>query len=66
MRTRCRSKVRIIAPQSVNGFNDHDWVKVTGVIQFIKLPGEERYTPVLRLPDITDVHPEKVTNEYEL
>jgi hypothetical protein len=59
-------KVRIVAPQSVNGFNDHDWVRVKGVIQFIKLPGQDRYSPVIRVPDITDVQRAVVKNEYEL
>jgi hypothetical protein len=58
-------KVRIVSPQSVNGFNDHDWVRVKGVIQFIKIPGQERYTPVLRLPDISDVQHADLKNEYE-
>jgi hypothetical protein len=59
-------KVRIVAPQSANMFNDHDWVRVKGVIQFIKLPGQNRYSPVLRLSDITDVQLAEVRNEYEL
>jgi hypothetical protein len=54
-----------VSPQSVNGFNDGEWVKVTGVIQFLKLPGQDRYTPVLQLPDITDVERTEVSNEYE-
>jgi len=58
-------KVRIIAPQAVNGFNDFDWVKVKGVIQFIKAPGQERYTPVLVLGDITDLQTAPLKNEYE-
>jgi hypothetical protein len=58
-------KVRIVAPQAVNGRQDFDWVRVKGVIQFIKAPGQERYTPVLRLPDITDVQEVPVKNQYE-
>ena len=58
-------KVRIIAPQAVNGFYDFDWVQVKGVIQFIKAPGQERYTPVIVLPDITDVQVIPIKNEYE-
>jgi hypothetical protein len=58
-------KVRIIAPQSVNGFGDHQWVRVRGVIQFLKVPGSERYTPVLRLADVTDVHEAPLKVEYE-
>ncbi len=58
-------KVRIIAPQAVNHLEDFYWVQVKGVIQFIKVPGQEKYTPVLVLPDITDVQQVPVKNEYE-
>jgi len=58
-------KVRIIAPQAVSGFSDFDWVRVKGVIQFIKAPNDELYTPVLILGDIADVQHAKTKNEYE-
>ncbi|QJX00395.1 TIGR03943 family putative permease subunit [Frigoriglobus tundricola] len=58
-------KVRIIAPQAVGEFADFDWVQVKGVIQFIKAPGQERYTPVLVLSDITDITRQPIKNEYE-
>lgn len=58
-------KVRILAPQAVGEFGDFDWVQVKGVIQFIKAPGQERYTPVLVLPDITDITRQPIKNEYE-
>ncbi len=60
-------KVRIIAPLAVNGFNDFDWVRVKGVIQFIKAPGQDRYTPVLVLGGIgeDDIRRVEVRNEYE-
>ena len=58
-------KVRILAPQSVGEFADFDWVQVKGVIQFIKAPGQERYTPVLVLPDITDITRPPIKNEFE-
>ena len=35
------------------------------LIQFIKAPGQERYTPVLVLPDITDITRPPIKNEYE-
>ena len=57
-------KVRIIAPQAVNQ-KDFDWVRVKGVIQFIKAPGQERYTPVLVLGDLTDLQTAPLKNEYE-
>lgn len=58
-------KVRIIAPQSVAEYADFDWVQVKGVIQFLKAPGQERYTPVLVLSDITDITRPPIKNEYE-
>ncbi len=58
-------KVRIVTPQAINNFNDHDWVRIRGVIQFMKPPGSDRYTPVLQLPDITDVQHAELKNEYE-
>lgn len=58
-------KVRILAPQAVNGFHDFDWVRVKGVIQFIQAPGQDRYTPVLVLGDVTDVQKAPLKNEYE-
>lgn len=61
-------KVRIIAPQTVSR-NYFDWVRVKGVIDFIKTPGPEgRYVPVLRLQDVTDVQlvpKDQIKNEYE-
>jgi hypothetical protein len=58
-------KVRILAPLAVNGFGDHDWVRIRGVVQFMKTPGSDRYTPVLQLPQITDVERADYKNEYE-
>ncbi|MDY3552845.1 hypothetical protein R5W24_001934 [Gemmata sp. JC717] len=61
-------KVRIISPQVVSR-NYFDWVRVKGVIDFVKAPGaEERYVPVLRLQDVTDVTlipKDQIKNEYE-
>lgn len=58
-------KVRIISPQPPAA-NNGEWVRVRGVIRFIKAPGQDRYTPVLRLNDATDVSKDvKVRNEYE-
>jgi hypothetical protein len=60
-------KVRIIAPH-VPAVPEGEWVRVKGVIRFIKAPGQERYTPVLVLNDIAkDIERNiKVRNEYEL
>lgn len=59
-------KVRILAPQ-VPAAREGEWVRVRGVIRFIKAPGQERYTPVLVLNDIAkDIERNiKVNNEYE-
>jgi uncharacterized membrane protein YcgQ (UPF0703/DUF1980 family) len=58
-------KVRIIAPQ-VPAASPGEWVKVRGVIRFIKAAGQDRYTPVLVLSDIKDVERNvEVQNEYE-
>ncbi len=61
-------KVRIIAPQSVSGFNYFDWVRIKGVVEFIKVTGQERYVPVVRLLDVTDIElipKDKIKNQYE-
>lgn len=60
-------KVRIIAPYSVDR-KDFDWVRVKGVVQFIQVPGENRYVPVIRLGDLSDMQvipQDKIKNEYE-
>lgn len=61
-------KVRISAPQAVNGIADGQWVRVRGVIRFVKAPGQDRYTPVLVINDIgKDIDRDvKVANEYEI
>ncbi len=58
-------KVRIIVPQALGGFNDFDWVQAKGTIQFLQLPGQDRYVPVLLVADITDVRKTVAKNEYE-
>ncbi len=59
-------KVRILSPQSVNNIADGQWVQIRGVIRFMKVPGQDRYTPVLVLGDIKDIDMNvKVANEYE-
>jgi hypothetical protein len=58
-------KVRIIAPQ-VPAASPGEWVRVRGVIRFIKAPGQESYTPVLIVGDIKDIERNvPVGNEYE-
>jgi uncharacterized repeat protein (TIGR03943 family) len=58
-------KVRIIAPQ-VPAASQGEWVRVKGVIRFLKVPGQERYTPVIVVADIKDIERNvQVRNEYE-
>jgi uncharacterized membrane protein YcgQ (UPF0703/DUF1980 family) len=60
-------KVRIIVPQALSGVNDFAWVEVKGQIQFLKIPDQERYIPVLMVADISDVNKNKTApvNESE-
>jgi hypothetical protein len=58
-------KVRIIAPYALGDRQDFEWVRVTGMIQFVKAPGQERYTPVLILADNNAIETVPVRNEYE-
>lgn len=60
-------KVRILAPQSVNAVAEGSWVRIRGVIRFLEVPGQKRFTPVLVLNDIgKDIEKDiKVNNEYE-
>lgn len=58
-------KVRILAPQ-VPAASQGEWVRVRGVIRFVKAPGQEGYTPVLIVGDIKDIERNvPVRNEYE-
>jgi hypothetical protein len=59
-------RVRIVVPQALSGFQDFDWVEVKGQIQFVKVPGQERYLPVIMVADITDVRKTEPKGEYEL
>ena len=58
-------KVRIVVPQALGGFNDFDWVRVKGQLQFWQVPGQDRYIPVIMVADIKDVSPQAAQNEYE-
>jgi hypothetical protein len=48
-------KVRIIVPQTLSSMSDFTWVEVRGQLQFLKIPGQERYIPVLMVADINDI-----------
>ncbi len=61
-------KVRIIAPQSVSDLRYFQWVRIKGVVQFIKAPGSDRYIPVVVLQDngdIIKIDNKDIKNEYE-
>ena len=58
-------KVRIVVPQALAGFSDFDWVQVKGQIQFLKVPGQDRFIPVIMVADIRDVQKAEPRNEYE-
>jgi len=58
-------KVRIIVPQALSRFEDFQWVRVKGQLQFLQVPGQDRFMPVIMVADIRDVMPTDVRNEYE-
>ena len=60
-------KVRIITPYALSGFNDLEWVSVKGQIQFISVPGSNRYIPVIKVAENTDVQKlkDQSRNDYE-
>lgn len=58
-------KVRIIVPVALSNFNDFDWVQVKGQLQFVQVPGQDRYIPVIMVADIRDVQKREPKNEYE-
>ena len=60
-------KVRIITPYALSGFNDLEWVSVKGQIQFISAPGSNRYIPVIKVAENTDVSKlkDQSKNDYE-
>lgn len=61
-------KVRIIAPQSVSDLKYFQWVRVKGVVQFLKAPGSNQYIPVVVLQDrsdITEIPENQIKNQYE-
>jgi uncharacterized membrane protein YcgQ (UPF0703/DUF1980 family) len=58
-------KVRIIVPQALSGVNDFAWIEVKGQLQFMKIPDQERYVPVLLVADITDVNKNKTAPQNE-
>ena len=48
-------KARIVPEFVPTGVKPFDWVKVTGVIQFVEVPGKNEFIPVLRVDDPRDI-----------
>lgn len=44
-------KARIVTSHVPIGFSLHDWVEVTGVVQFVEVPGKNQFIPVIRVND---------------
>ena len=60
-------KVRIVTPYALSGFNDLEWVSVKGQIQFIAIPGSNRYIPIVKVAENSDVSKlkDQSKNDYE-
>ncbi len=58
-------KVRIVAPRSLSDIEDFGWVRVTGRVQFVKVPNKEQYVPVITLADNADVTPIPGRSDFE-
>ena len=58
-------KVRIVVPQALSGYEDFQWVQVKGQIQFLQVPGQDRFIPVIMVADIRDITSPPPKNEYE-
>lgn len=59
-------KVRVVLKSgNLNGFDDFDWVRMKGQIQFVPAPSSERYLPVIVVEDIQGIRKIEPKNEYE-
>lgn len=58
-------KVRIITPTALSGFQDGNWVRVKGVVQFLPDPKTGQFIPVIAVADNADVQTAPDKNEYE-
>lgn len=45
-------KVRIVTRDSLNAFKNFEWVRVTGQLQFLTVPGTSRYIPVIKATNV--------------
>src|SRR5262249_21851976 len=62
-------KVRMIAPQALSGYQDHQWVRVTGRLELLEVSsgGTTKYVPIVRIPATSSQYIQKVEgkSEYE-
>jgi uncharacterized membrane protein YcgQ (UPF0703/DUF1980 family) len=57
--------VAIVAPSSLEQFQNNQWVEVKGQVQFRKLKNRDEYRPVLQLASLADISPIAAeTNPY--
>lgn len=45
----------VLASGTLSGFDDFDWVRMTGRVRFVQAPNSERYIPVVVVEDVRDV-----------
>jgi hypothetical protein len=57
-------RVRIVMPEAKH-FDNGTWVRVTGVLQFLKPAGQDTYVPVLIVSDVKDVVETKPKSQFE-
>ena len=58
-------KVRLITRQSLSGFDNLDWVRVKGQIQFVQSPGADFFIPLIKVADLTDIQRIPAESDYE-
>lgn len=59
-------KVRVVlASGTLSGFDDFDWVRMTGRVRFVQAPNSERYVPVVVVEDARDVRKIEPGAEYD-
>jgi hypothetical protein len=59
-------KVRVVVKDgTLSGFDDFDWVRMGGRVQFVQAPNSERYIPVIVVADARDVRKIEPQSEYD-
>jgi uncharacterized repeat protein (TIGR03943 family) len=58
--------VVIVCDENITRFQDNQWVEAEGQIQFHKIPGQERFIPMLYLKSADQVKPTVPGSEYGL